>query len=124
MGAFASALHRFATQTKADEHAIHQSVAVEVKRSWVEGSPITGAPPLPIATSNAPTVGKLRRGVTLSYPDANTALIYTTVPYAAEIEENPRGVHFTEGGPHGFALTVAGFPRLLETVTRRVTGYR
>lgn len=124
MGAFASTLQRFATQTGTDARAIHQSVVVEVKRSWVEGSALTGAPPLPIATSNAPTVGKLRRGVRITYSDANTAFVVTEVRYADDVENNPRGVHFTEGGPHGHKLTVAGFPRLLETVTRRVTGYR
>lgn len=124
MGPFASALQRFAATAESNARAIHQSVAVEAKRSWVEGSPLTGAPALPIATSNAPTVGKLRRGVRITYPDANTALVVTDVGYAPEVEDNPRGVHFTEGGPHGLKLTVAGFSHLLETVARRITGYR
>lgn len=124
MGAFASTLQRFATQTVTDARAIHQSVVVEAKRSWVEGSALTGAPPLPIATSNAPTVGKLRRGVRISYLNANTAVVVTEVGYAEDVENNPRGVTFHEGGPHGLKLTEAGFPRLLEMVARRITGYR
>src|SRR5688572_25088606 len=121
---FADQLRRFATTTETNTRAVLPASVVEIRRSWVEGSPITGAPALPIATSNVATRGKLRRGVRVSYPDQNTALIYTTVPYALEVEDNPRGVTFTEGGAHGFKLTVAGFPRIIETVTKRITGYR
>jgi hypothetical protein len=119
---FAEQLQRFAATTERNATAIHENVVVEVKRSWVEGSPITGAPPLPIATGNAPTVGKLRRGVRVNYTDPNTALIYTTVEYAEEVENNPRGVHFEQGGAHGFKLTVAGFPRIVEAVAKRTLG--
>jgi hypothetical protein len=119
---FSDSLQRFAAKTEQRARAVHQATAVAVKQSWVEGSPITGAPPLPIATGNAPTVGQLRRGVKLTYPDPDTALIYTTVPYAAEVEDNPRGVTFTEGGAHGFKQTVAGFPRIVEAVTTRIVG--
>lgn len=120
MSGFSDVLKGFGTNTVRDLTAVHQNTVVEVKKSWVEGSPITGAPPLPIATSNAPTVGKLRRGVRVTYTSPTEALIYTTVSYAAEIEDNPRGVKFEKGGPHGFALTVAGFPRIVDDVTTRV----
>jgi hypothetical protein len=123
MPSFAESLRRFAQKTEQNAAAIHQGVAVAVKESWLNGSPVTGAPALPIAIGNAPTVGKLRRGIRLSYPDATTALIYTTIDYAEEVENNPRGVQFHSGGPHGFALTVAGFKPIVETVTRRITGY-
>jgi hypothetical protein len=119
---FADELRRFGEKTERTATAIHQTAVVEVKRSWVEGSELTGAPPLPIATGNAPTVGKLRRGVRVSYPDANTALVYTTIDYAEDVEDNPRNVEFTQGGPHGFKLTVAGFPRIVDTVAKRITG--
>lgn len=123
MGPFAAALAGFKATVETRTTAIHQGSVLAVKESWVAGSPVTGAPALPIATSNVPTRGQLRRGVRITYTDPNTALVYTTVPYAPEVEENPRGVHFTEGGAHGFALTVAAFPRLVETVTKRITGY-
>jgi hypothetical protein len=123
MGPFATALAGFKTTVEARTTAIHQGTVLAVRESWVAGSPVTGAPALPIATNNVPTRGQLRRGVRITYTGPTTALIYTTVPYALDVEENPRGVHFTEGGAHGFALTVAGFPRLLGTVTKRVTGY-
>jgi hypothetical protein len=119
---FSDDLARFAAKASARQRAIHVATAVEVKRSWVEGSPLTGAPALPIATSNAPTVGKLRRGVLLTYPEPDVAFIYTTVSYAEEVENNPRGVHFDQGGPHGHKLTVAGFPRIAEDVTKRIVG--
>lgn len=119
---FADALRQFAAKTERSTTAVHQAAAVAIKDSWLNGSAETGAPPLPMATGDAKTVGKLRRGVRLTYPDPNTALIYTTVPYAEEVEDNPRGVHFTQGGAHGFKLTVAAFPHLIETVTKRIVG--
>jgi hypothetical protein len=119
---FADQLRGFTQKTERNTTAVHQGSVVEVRRSWVEGSSITGAPPLPMATGDAPTVGKLRRGVRVTYPDPNTALVYTTVAYAPEVEDNPRDVQFTQGGPHGFKLTVAGFPRIVDSVVKRITG--
>lgn len=119
---FADELRRFAATTERNAMAVHQEVVVAVKSSWVNGSAETGAPVLPIASGDGPTIGRLRRGVRVAYPDPNTALVYTTVPYAGEVEENLRGVHFHSGGPHGFKLTVAGFPRLLDSATKRILG--
>lgn len=121
---FSDQLRAFAASTTAKATAIHQGVAVMAYQSWVEGSSVTGAPELPIAQGDAPTVGKLRRGVRLTYPDPNTALVYTTVEYAEDVEHNLRGVQFHSGGAHGWKLTVTGFPRIVETVTRRISGYR
>lgn len=121
---FSNQVRNFAKQTERDIIAVHTSTVVELKKSWVEGSPLTGAPPLPMATEQSATQGKLRRGVRVDYKGPHTALIFTTVPYAEEVENNLRGVKFSQGGPHGWKLTVAGAGRVVEHVARRIAGYR
>lgn len=121
-GSFAEQLKRVVQKAEARTLAIHVGSAEMAFESIVHGSLVTGAPALPVAPGNAPNAGKLRDGVTLEFPDATSAEITTPVPYAPDVEDNLRGVHFHSGGPHGWKLTAAGYPRIVEQVARRVTG--
>jgi hypothetical protein len=124
MSAFSDQVRAFAKDTERDLGQIHTNTVIELRRSWVEGSELTGAPPLPIAQERSATRGKLRQGVRVNYIDEHNALIFTTVGYAEEVEDNLRGVTFSEGGPHGMKLTVAGAGRIVEHVAQRTAGFR
>lgn len=100
--------------------AVFDGVIDETFRSIVDGSQLTGAPSLPTAPDGVPNAGKLRDSVTVTRPDANTAVISTDVDYASNVEDNLEGAHFHTGGPHGWKLTVAGFPRIVQAVGQRV----
>jgi hypothetical protein len=120
---FASDLARFAKKTEQAATAVFVATAVELRESIKFGSALTGAPAMPVAPNDFPRAGALRDSITLTFPDPNTALIYTTKPYAVDVEDNARGHTFNSGGPHGWKLTVAAFPRVLETVAKRQSGY-
>jgi hypothetical protein len=120
---FASDLRQFAKKAEARSTAVFHASVAELRDSVVKGSAVTGAPALPIAPTAFPRAGALRESVTVSYPDPNTAHIYTTSPYAIDVEENPKGHSFNEGGPHGWALTAAAGVRVIETATKRIAGY-
>jgi hypothetical protein len=120
---FASDLAQFAAKTEQRARAVHQGAALMVQESIVEGSAVTGAPPLPIAHGNFQYAGFLRNSVTLTYPDADTAIIATPAYFAKDVEDNPRGVRYEEGGAHGWKLTIAAFGRIVGVVARRIAGY-
>jgi hypothetical protein len=120
---FGADLTRFAEKTARREQAVFTTVAVELRESVKFGSPLTGAPSMPVAPSNFPRAGSLRDSVTLVFPDPNTALLYTASPYARDVEDNPKGHEFHEGGPHGWKMTVAAFERVVDTTAKRIVGY-
>jgi hypothetical protein len=117
---FTGSIQTFALKTPQRIRAVHVISAVEIQRSVKFGSELTGAPEMPVAPNDFPRAGALKASITLTYPDENTALIYTTKPYAPDVEDNVKGHQFNTGGPHGWKLTQAAFPRIVETVAKRV----
>lgn len=97
-------------------HDVFVGSAQLAHQSIQEGSAITGAPGQPVDT------GALKASWQLGFPDASTAEITTNVEYAPIIEDNLRGVKFRVGGPHGVRLTAQNFDKIVEHVTREVTG--
>lgn len=116
---FSSDIKRFETKTVTTSKAVFLNVASHLYESWVNGSAVTGAPQLPVDS------GALRAGVHLTFPQPNEALIATNVEYAPYVEQGINGsgpVSYRVGGPHGLALSLAGFPRIVEFETKKVTG--
>lgn len=120
---FSSQLEQFARKTEKNANAVFVATVVEMRDSIKFGSATTGAPAMPVAPGEFKRAGALRESVTLTYPDANTALIYTTKPYAQDVEDNAKGHQFATGGPHGWKLTVLAFTRVLNSVATRIGGY-
>lgn len=120
---FASQLARFAQKVETRSTAVFVGTVVELRDSIKFGSSMTGAPAMPVAPGEFLRSGALRDSVTVNYPDPNTALIYTTSPYAIDVETNVKGHTFHSGGPHGWGLTIAAAPRVVQTVAKRIAGY-
>lgn len=121
---FARDLQRFAEKTPKKSTAVFVGSVVELRDSIKFGAALTGAPAMPVAPGQFKRAGALRDSVTVSYPDANTAVIYTTSPYAQDVEDNAKGHTFATGGPHGWKLSAAAFPRVVESVAKRQAGGR
>jgi hypothetical protein len=113
---FAGDVRRFARKVETDTQTVFVATCASAKNSWVEGSPVTGAPPIPRDTGN------LANSVQLEFPSATEGKISTNVDYADDVELNLRGVTFRNGGPHGLALTIAGLPAIVDDETRKLTG--
>ena len=118
-GLFARAVKEFAKGAMDKEHAVFISTAAQIRASVRDGSALTGAPQMPVAPNDFPRAGALRDSITLAFPDANTAVIYTTKPYAEDVEDNAKGHTFNVGGPHGWKLTHAAFGKIVETTAVR-----
>lgn len=123
-GQFARAVAEFAKGAMQKESAVFVSTVAQMRASIRDGSALTGAPQMPVAPSRFPRAGSLRESVTVTYPDANTAIIYTTSPYAIDVEDNAKGHTFNEGGPHGWKLTHAAFGKIVDTTTERIARAR
>lgn len=119
---FTNGLQQFAKKVPVNQRAVFTSTAAQMYGSVRNGSALTGAPQMPVAPGRFPRAGKLRDDVTLTFPDADHAILYTTSPYAEDVEFNPKGHTFNEGGPHGWALTAAAFERIVETTAQRIAG--
>lgn len=104
---------------------------IEVQRSVVDGSEITGAPGQPRDTGFLASSFVPRRISSLEWE------ITTNVVYAPAVEEGqqqpyvrgsklitPRPMQFQSavGGAHSVALTRASWDRIADVVTERVTG--
>lgn len=122
MSGFGGQLHQFAVNVPVKQRAVATSVAAQMHKEIKLGGGVSGAPAMPKAPSNFPRAGKLRDDVTLTYPDEDTAIIYTTSPYAEDVEFNAKGHSFVDGGPHGWSLVAAAFPRFVETTAQRIAG--
>lgn len=120
---FAAQLGHFGTKAVRTERAAFVASVVALRDSVKFGSAETGAPAMPVAPSEFPRAGALRDSVTVTYPDPDTALIYTTSVYAVDVETNVKGHTFHNGGPHGWGMTIAAAPRVVQTVTKRIAGY-
>jgi hypothetical protein len=115
-------LQQFAKAFPVKQRAVFTSTAAQMWSSIKNGSALTGAPAMPKAIPKYPRAGALREGITLTFPDEDTAIIYTTSLYALDVEDNAKGHTFTDGGPNGWKLTEAAFPRIVETTARRIAG--
>jgi hypothetical protein len=113
---FGSQLRYWHAKAEKLEQAIFVNSASALKDSIVNGSPVTGAPQLPVETGN------LRAGVQLEFDAPDSALIYTNVEYAEHVEDNVNGVKFRVGGPHGWKLARAGFQRVVDDETTKAAG--
>jgi len=113
---FTEDLRRFELRTLTRSNAVFVNTASAVKASITDGSPITGAPGQPVDTSF------LKNSWILDFPAPGVAEITTGCAYAPVIEYNVRGARLRSavGGFHSVALTVAGFPRLVEAVNAAV----
>lgn len=120
---FGGQIAQFGAKAKADLNAVFVGTVVELRDSVKFGSALTGAPALPVAPSEFPRAGALRDSVTVTYPDPNTAIIYTDKLYARDVEDNTKGHTFHNGGPFGWRMTIAAATRVVEMVTKRITGY-
>jgi hypothetical protein len=116
------AVAQFTTQIEHDRQAVFVATVAGLQDSIKFGSAVTGAPALPVAPRMFPKSGELRDGVTVTFTDPNSAVISTVVPYALEVEDDTKGQVFSNGGPHGWKITAAGFGRVLADVTKRITG--
>jgi hypothetical protein len=119
---FTAGLQQFAAKVPVKQRAVFTSTVAQLYGSIKDGSALTGAPSMPVAPGRFPRAGKLRDDVTVSFTDEDHAVIYTTSPYALDVEDNPKGHTFNEGGPHGWKMTVAAFERIVDTTAQRIAG--
>lgn len=117
---FLADIQRFNAKVETKVDAVFDGVVDEAFRSIVYGSEITGAPGQPVSPDPVPEAGKLRDSWKKERVSPTEAVISTDVDYAEKVELNIRGAQFHSGGPHGLALTEAGFPRIVEVVAERV----
>ena len=90
---------------------------VEVRRSIVEGSTLTGAPGQPVDT------GALKASFVDNFTGPTSWQITTNMEYAPPIEDGvgrfgPITLRSSVGGFHSVALTVAGWQRIVDHVSR------
>jgi hypothetical protein len=116
---FSSDLKAFADKAERLTNGAFVSTAVELQKSIKFGSALTGAPPMPVANQKYFRAGALRDSVTLTFPSPTEALIYTTKWYAPNVEDNTEGFQYDFGAPHGWKLTIAAFPRVVDAVVAR-----
>ncbi len=122
MTAFGDDLNRFVQFAERQTRDVFVHATEEVQRSVVEGSTLTGAPGQPVRT------GALRASWIGEFLSETLWRLSTNMAYAEAIEDggsergrfNPaRGAPRSEvGGYHSVAHTIAGWPRIVEFVTR------
>lgn len=113
---FAADITRIRGKIAKRNRAMFVNSAIELQRSVVEGSEITGAPGQPVDT------GLLKGSYTPDFTGPWSWRTATNVEYAPHVEHNARGVTFKNGGAHSVALTVAGWKRIVQNVRDRVVG--
>lgn len=113
---FSSDLKGFSAKLAVNSQALFVNVASHAHQSIVDGSAVTGAPGQPVDTGN------LRNSWQLTFETPTAALISTNVEYAPFIEDNVRGVHFKNHGPHSVKMTKAALPRIVDVETAALNG--
>lgn len=88
-------------------------IGVEMHRSVVHGSELTGASGQPVDTGN------LISSFILEFPTPLVAETTTNVSYAPDVEDNVRGVKFRVGGAHSVKDTIAGIDNIIDHVVGR-----
>jgi hypothetical protein len=114
--AFADQIRKFARTMETDSRAAFVGACELSYGSIRDGSATTGAPPLPVDTR------ALYNSVQLTFAEDGTAMIATDSPYAIAVEDGLHGAVFHNGGPHGWALTVAGWDRIVDKAALQVVG--
>jgi hypothetical protein len=129
MTAFTGGLQQFAKKVPRMADAVFVSSVLEMQQSIKFGSARTGAPPMPVAAKyyvhkrrKSLPPGTLRDSVQVRYLSPILALIFTTQWYAPRVEDNTENHTFAFGGPHGWALTVAAFERVVDANAQRLAG--
>ncbi len=120
---FASDLKRFSVKVEARNRRVFVGTVSEVTRSVVEGSVLTAAPGQPVDTGN------LKASWHTSFDSPTQSTLSTNVVYAPAIEDGvgpygPLTLRSSVGGWHSVKLTVAGFQRIVDKVTRDEGGGR
>ena len=120
-------IKRFTDKAERRARNVFIASTVEVRRSIVEGSTLTGAPGQPVGQY---TDGRVGGTLKASFIDNRLSLtswrIQTKIEYAPGIEDavGPRGpirLRSTVGGFHSVKKTVAGWDRIVTFVNRSVT---
>lgn len=116
---FATDLKAFADKVERRGRDVFVASTVEVRRSLVEGSELTGAPGQPVDT------GALKASFVDEFIGAEGWQISTNLDYAPGIEDaiGPSGritIRSPVGGSHSSKQTRAGWPRIIEHVNRTV----
>lgn len=116
---FEGDLNKFSAKVERMTDEVFLGVVDECHRSVVEGSEITGAPGQPVDT------GVLKGSWIKSFTSPTEAIISTNVVYARPIEDGvgkygPLTLRSKVGGWHSVALTIMGFERVVDYVTRKV----
>lgn len=118
---FESDLRMFTQKVATRSSELFAGTVTAVRDSVVEGSPITGAPGQPVDTGN------LKASWQTTFPEMWIGQVATNTEYAPPIEEGvgpwgPMTLRSQVGGFHSVKLTIAGFDRLVEDETRKLTG--
>ena len=112
---FIADINKFVKKTERRAKDVFVGSTVEVRRSIVEGSELTGAPGQPVDT------GTLKASWVDNFISPTEWQIETNIEYAPGIED---GVGITirspVGGSHSVALTTAGWQRIVDHVNKRV----
>lgn len=121
MSTFGDGLKGWVAKVEIQNRDILSGVADEVYRSVVNGSELTGAPGQPIDTGHLHDSWQLVKSLPLN------AVVGTNVDYAPAIEAGigPHGamtVRSKVGGFYSAVKTVQNFDRIVEHVTKQVTG--
>jgi len=133
MSTFTDQLAAFQRKLDRRLNDVFVGTAVAVKRSIVDGSPITEAPGQPVGQYGpgyhpGKVGGTLKNSWKLEFETKTSALIFTGgVPYAKNIEHligkyGPISIRSTIGGGHSVKMTVAAFGRLVESEVAKVAG--
>ena len=122
MSTFAGDLAAFVRFAERQTRAAFVRTTEAVQRSVVDGSELTGAPGQPVRT------GALRASWIGEFVSETLWRLSTNIAYAEAIEDGKtdratfnsgRGAPRSEvGGYHSLAHTIAGWPRIVEFVTR------
>ena len=116
---YSSDIKRFTDKAERRARDVFVASTVEVRRSIVEGSTLTGAPGQPVDT------GALRASFVDDFVSSTEWRIQTNIEYAPVIEDGigkngPITLRSEVGGMHSVKKTVAGWDRIVTFVNRSV----
>lgn len=112
---FEDDLRRFERKVRNQLDQVYNGTVVQLARSIVEGSALTGAPGQPVRR------GDLKRSWRIIRVSKYISYIMTQSPYAHIIEDNRRGavLRSKTGGFHSVKLTRAGFHNVVRYESRK-----
>jgi hypothetical protein len=118
MTIFAADLQAFKERTEALTDAVFVDAVGMIGNSIKFGSPLTGAPALPVANPKYFRAGALRDSVTTRFNSPTEAIVFTTKRYDPHVEDTTEGHQYASGGPHGWILTAAAFDGIVTAVAK------